>query len=98
MIARYLAWALLATGRYAEARDLDHDTWERNRRVRGADHPDTLTAASGLANDLRQLGEAQSARDLAQDTLDRRRRVLGQDSPDTLLSATHLATVLREAG
>jgi len=54
----YLAWALRAIGRYAEARDLDQDTLARSRRVLGEDHPDTLASASNLAADLRALGEA----------------------------------------
>ena len=56
-IARCLAWALVAKGRYAEARDLDQDILDRRRRVLGEDHPDTLSSASNLALDLRALGE-----------------------------------------
>jgi hypothetical protein len=33
------------------------DTFTRSRRVLGDDHPDTLTSASRLAADLRELGE-----------------------------------------
>ena len=55
--------------------------WTASRRVLGDDHPDTLTSANNLANDLRALGDVQAARDLDQDTLDRRRRVLGDDHP-----------------
>ena len=63
-------------------------------QLKGEDHPDTLTSASNLANDLRALGEVQAARDLDQDTLDRKRRVLGEDHPDTLTSANNLAADL----
>ena len=45
-IAHYLAWALREMGRYAEARDLNQDTLDRNRRVLGEDHPDTLRSAN----------------------------------------------------
>jgi len=82
-------------GRYAEARDLYQDTLDRCRRVLGDDHPNTLTSASNLANDLRDLGDHQAARDLNQATLDRKRRVLGDDHPDTLRSADNLAAGLR---
>jgi Tetratricopeptide repeat len=82
-------------GRYAEARDLAQDNLDRSRRVLGEDHPDTLTSATDLALDLRDLGEVQAARDLDQDTLDRRRRVLGEDHPETLASANNLAADLR---
>jgi Tetratricopeptide repeat len=63
------------------ARDLNQDTFARQRRTLGEDDPSTLRCASNLAADLRMLGEAHAARDLDQDTLDRRRRVLGEDHP-----------------
>jgi hypothetical protein len=40
------------------ARDLGQDTFDRCRRVLGADHPNTLQSANNLAADLRALGEA----------------------------------------
>ena len=40
------------------ARDLDHDTLDRRRRILGHDHPDTLASAASLAHDLHELGEA----------------------------------------
>jgi Tetratricopeptide repeat len=63
--------------------------------VLGDDHPDTLTSASRLAADLRELGEYQQARQLDEDTLARRHRVLADDHPDTLISANNLAADLR---
>ena len=66
----------------------------RRRRDLGADHPDTLAAASNLAVSLRAAGEYQAARELGEDTL-ARRRVLGEDHPDTLSSASGLAISLR---
>jgi Tetratricopeptide repeat len=80
------------------ARDLNQDTFARQRRTLGEDDPSTLRCASNLAADLRMLGEAHAARDLDQDTLDRRRRVLGEDHPDTVRSAHSLAAALRELG
>ena len=64
----------------------------------GEDHPDTLTSASNLAVDLRNLGEYQAARELDEDTLARRRRVLGEDHSQTLRSADNLARDLRALG
>jgi len=60
--------------------------------------PHSLTSASNLAVDLRQMGEVAAARDLDQDTLDRRRQVLGADHPGTLTSASILAADLRALG
>lgn len=64
----------------------------------GDDHPDTLTAATNLAVDLRALGHYQEARTLDQDTLRRSRRVRGGDHPDTLTAAMNLADDMRALG
>jgi tetratricopeptide (TPR) repeat protein len=72
--------------------------YEVRRDTFGDDHPDTLTSASQLANDLRLLGEYQRARALDEDTLTRRRRILGEDHPDTLISASQLANDLLPLG
>ena len=99
--ASILAYALREMGHYQEARKLDADTHDRNKRLYGDDGSDTtLHSASYLAADLRALGEVQAARDLDQDTLDRRRRspVLGADHRDTLGSASNLAADLRALG
>ena len=74
MAAHYLAWSLLELGRYAEARVLNRDTWERRRRVLGEGHPDTLNSAHNLALVLRLLGDLRAARDLNQDTWQRHRQ------------------------
>ena len=94
--ATYLAWALRAMGRYAEARELDEDTLAFRRRELGEDDPSTLVSASNLANDLANLGEYQAARELDEDTLARYRRVLGEDHPSTLNSATRFAADLSD--
>jgi hypothetical protein len=96
--ARCLAWAFVAMGRYAEARSLDQDTWDRRRRILGQDHPDTLYSAASLAGGLGYLGRYAEARSLAQDTLDRSRRVLGENHLGTLYAANILAIDLRELG
>ena len=97
-ITRYLGWALMRMGRYAEARDLHRDNLDRYRRILGEDHPQTLFSANNLAADLRGLGDAHAARDLAHHTLSRRRRILGPDHPETLFSAQELAVCLRAVG
>jgi hypothetical protein len=64
----------------------------------GDNHPDTLTSANNLANNLRALGQHEQARDLNQDNLERRRRTVGDDHPDTLMSASNLAVALWALG
>ena len=56
--AAMLATDLRELGDVQAARDLDHDTLDRRRRILGQDHPDTLASAANLAHDLRELGEA----------------------------------------
>ena len=85
-------------GEHQQARQLQNDTLTRLRRVLGDDHPDTLTSASRLADNLRALGEYQQARALDEDTLARRRRVLGDDHPDTRASINNLEADLRAPG
>jgi hypothetical protein len=48
-------------GEHQPACDLQNDTLIRLRRVLGDDHPETLTAASRLAADLRQQGKSMPA-------------------------------------
>ena len=66
-------------GRYASARDLQQRTYDTLRRILGEDHPDTLTSANNLAENLRDLGDLAGARDLHQRIYDTRRRVLGEE-------------------
>jgi hypothetical protein len=77
---------------------LQSDALIRLGRVLGDDHPDTLTSASRLAADLRELGEYRQARALDEDTLARRRRILGPDHPDTRTAADNLVADLRALG
>ena len=64
----------------------------------GDDHPDTLTSASWLAANLRELGKYRQARAFDQITLAKRRQILGNDHPDTLTSANNLAVDQRALG
>ena len=60
-IARLLDRTLRAIGRYAEARKLAQDTLDRDRRIPGEDHPETLISATSLTIDLRYLGKTETA-------------------------------------
>jgi tetratricopeptide (TPR) repeat protein len=87
-----------ALGDRKAARDLLQDTVDRYRRTLGQDHPDTLRAASNLAEILHKQGSLQAALDLYQDTLDRYQRTLGEDHPDTRDVAGSLGEVWLELG
>jgi hypothetical protein len=82
----------------SRARELDEDTFTRQRRVLGEDHPETLRSVSNLAFDLTSLGDHEQGLRLFRDTLDSRRRVLGDDHPDTLVAMVDLAEGLDRQG
>jgi hypothetical protein len=67
---------LQAQGDSFASRAVCEQVFDRWRGVLGADHPDTLSAASTLTSARIWLGEVASARALGEDTLQRCRRVL----------------------
>jgi tetratricopeptide (TPR) repeat protein len=89
----YSAIYLWSRGQYGQALTLQEQTLAGRRRVRGEDHPDTLTSMSHLAMTRRAVGDLHGARELNEETLARCRRVLGEDHPDTLVSMNNLAVV-----
>ena len=59
-----LAITLFTEGRLAEAEELQVDTLEVSRRVRGAAHPDTLNIAHNLARTYDEQGRDADAEEL----------------------------------
>jgi tetratricopeptide (TPR) repeat protein len=68
------------------------------RRVRGDDHPNTLTSVNNLAGAYESAGDMGRAIPLYEQALTDCRRVLGDDHPDTLSSVNNLASAYRSAG
>jgi len=85
-------------GRFAEAREYNSRTLDRQRAVLGEDHPYTLMTAGGLAADLRALGEFHEALELARQTYEKFKELFGEDHQSTLLAANNLAVSLRLVG
>jgi len=85
-------------GSYASARTLWERELEFNRRVLGPEHPNTLTAMSGLSYALYAQGDLAGARKLLEEVLAIRRRVQGPEHPDALGSMNNLAETLRVQG
>jgi len=83
---------------YASAHALYSRELEFRRRVRGPEHPITLTSMSNLAEMVRALGDLAGARKLHEEALAIRRRVLGADHSDTLTSMNNLALTLDAQG
>ena len=68
------------------------------RKVFGPEHPDTLTAMSGLADSYRQVGRSDEALKIWEEVLVLRRKVGGPTHPDTLTAMWSLARFYRQVG
>ena len=66
------------------------DCLERQRRVLGDDHEDTLRTMHSLADNYYSQEKYDEAERLYEDCLARRRRVLGDDHEDTLRTMNNL--------
>jgi len=64
------------------------------RRINGAEHPDTLMTASNLAVALERQRKYAEAEAMYREVLAIRRRVLGPEHADTLTTASNLAPAL----
>jgi hypothetical protein len=49
--------SLSRQGKYAEAEKMEREVLAERKRVLGAEHPDTLTAAGNLADSLKRQGK-----------------------------------------
>jgi hypothetical protein len=86
-----LASALCDQGDYPTSRRIGEHIHGRWTTELGEDHPDTASAAAGLAHTLWNQGDYPGARVLQEDALARYRRVLGEDHPDTICARAALA-------
>jgi eukaryotic-like serine/threonine-protein kinase len=94
-----LAWASLQQGHVAEAEALERKLMEMQRRVLGADHPDTLATVGELAFTLCQRKDTcEEGVRLDQKVLEKQKRVLGPEHRYTLVTMDNLAIALAEAG
>jgi hypothetical protein len=55
-VVNNLAMVLRPVGGFAQAHELDQNTWKRRIQVLGPDHPYTLFAVTGVCCDLDGLG------------------------------------------
>jgi hypothetical protein len=97
-LAAHAVAYLTSRGDYAAARPLATAVYQYQLSRLGADHPDTLSAASDLTVLLLQVGRNDEALILGEDTLARSRLVQGADDPGTLRTAGNLANTLRWLG
>lgn len=87
-----------ARGAYGEAESDLRKVTQAASRLRGEEHPKTLTAMNKLAMVLRVRGDIAAARALHEQVLVIRRRALGDEHPGTLTSMNNLAMVLSDQG
>jgi hypothetical protein len=85
-------------GKYADAERIQHEVLGVQKRVLGAEHPDTMTSANNLALSLFNQGKFAEAERIQREVLGVRKRVLGAEHPDTLASAHNLALSLPYLG
>jgi tetratricopeptide (TPR) repeat protein len=71
---------------------------EKRRRVRGEEHPSTLTAINNMGSLLQAQGKLDQAEPYYREALEVSRRVLGEEHPDTLTSINNLGSLLRSQG
>ena len=93
-----LGVALRAAGQLGEAAEVLARVLAKSRRVKGANHPDTLTTARCLANVHRDQGNFAEATGLLVEALAASRRVRGKQHPDTLDTASSLASTYFDQG
>jgi eukaryotic-like serine/threonine-protein kinase len=91
-----LAWALLQQGRVSEAEALERKLMDTQRRVLGADHPDTLATISELAFTLCQERNCAEGVKLNSEVLEKQKRILGPEAHYTLVTMDNLAIMLAE--
>ena len=66
------------------------------KRVLGAEHPDTLAAARNLVSSLSRQGKHAEAEEMQRAVLAVRKRVLGAEHPDTLAAASDMLQATRK--
>jgi hypothetical protein len=89
---------LYSDGRYNEAKVSFIEVAERQKKVLGAEHPDTLTSMANLASTYRNQGRWKEAEELEVQVIETRKRVLGEENPDTLTSMANLAWTYSNQG
>ncbi|AWM36408.1 Serine/threonine-protein kinase PknB [Gemmata obscuriglobus] len=93
-----LGLSLLAVGDAASARPRFEKAVALRTERLGADHPDTLKAASNLAFARKATNGPVAALPLFEDLLARRTLTLGADHPDTVTARNNLGVACQEVG
>jgi hypothetical protein len=92
-VALSLGTSYTQFARHAEAETLRRRVFEARQARLGAEHANTLAAASVLANSLRASGNFADARAIREQVFEVRRRELGVEHPTTLSAMRTLAAI-----
>jgi hypothetical protein len=65
---------------------MEEEVLEKNRRILGDEHLDTLKAMHNLASTYWAQGKTAEAAAMEEEVLEKSRRILGDDHPDTLVA------------
>ena len=83
---------------YGEAEKLERETLDTQRRMLGAEEPETLRSMNNLAATLYREGRYAEAERLQEETIAVQTRILGAEHPDTLRSMSSLGNTLNKEG
>ncbi|KAJ5671234.1 hypothetical protein N7507_000361 [Penicillium longicatenatum] len=86
----HLARALVALGKYHEARESAAESFEAFQEIDPCG-PDTLRSMDNLAEVLRHQGQYHEAQEMHEKAFTLKERLLGRSHPDTLVSLNNLA-------
>lgn len=92
------AMCLYADGRWDEAEIPIIQVLDMDKRVLGAEHPDTLTSMANLASTYRNQGRWDTAEELEVQVMETSKKKLGAEHPDTLTSMANLAFTWKGQG
>jgi tetratricopeptide (TPR) repeat protein len=98
IVAADLGVALRRAGYYADASEIGEEVLERCIVVRGAEHRETLRAATNVINDRRLVNNLVRAQELGEQNLVAWQRVGGAEHPNAIAARVNLAVVLRLRG
>jgi tetratricopeptide (TPR) repeat protein len=93
-----LASTYWSQGKLVEAAALGEEVLEKNRRILGEQHPDTLSTVHNLASTYWSQEKLVEAAALGEEVLEKRRKILGEEHPDTLTTMHNLAGVYQLQG
>jgi tetratricopeptide (TPR) repeat protein len=89
---------LRMNGEYDRAQLLHEECLEKQKRIFGDDHIDTIVSLNNLAQILASKHQYDRAQSLLEECLEKRKRIFGDDHIDILFPLSNLALLFRDKG